>query len=450
MKTWKLLFLVGLHFILGHAFRLYPILATGHAYLLLVIGVFWAFRAKTTHILYVAAYIVGSEVLWRMTSARIFWESGKYMIVLILGIRLITRGWTRPFLPLMFFALLLPSTLFLPFKLYSADQKIVQDVSFNLSGPFCLTIAVLAFSKIKITKQQLLNIFIKQALPVVSILTISGDGTKTAEDLYFTESSFATSGGFGPNQVSAILGLAAFCLGFCLMAYRWKMVPKVILFLLAMALATQSALTFSRGGVYAASVAAVAAAICLMKNKKNWYRIVLIFGALLLIANFVVWPRLIKFTGGAIEKRFKETSMTNREGIFMDDMRLFAENVWLGVGPGQAKKVRSFDQGAASHTEFSRLLSEHGIFGVLALLSLLIMAFSLIKRGRNSFHRAVALSGVLWSFAYMLVNGMRLAAPCLMFGLSAAQFFDNLPSLSVILANMKKKQEGPEPVPGQP
>ena len=61
---------------------------------------------------FVCAYIVGAEVLWRMTKTPIFWESGKYAAVLLLVVALLRhRRLKFRLLPIMYFILLLPAML---------------------------------------------------------------------------------------------------------------------------------------------------------------------------------------------------------------------------------------------------------------------------------------------------------------------------------------------------
>src|SRR2546430_7771451 len=50
------------------------------------------FRSRIDRVVYAAAYIAGSEVLWRMCGAAVFWESGKYAVILIFAIALARRS----------------------------------------------------------------------------------------------------------------------------------------------------------------------------------------------------------------------------------------------------------------------------------------------------------------------------------------------------------------------
>ena len=426
MKTWKIIFWIIAHVILAHIMRLYPVMATIHAYVVLTIGVVWAIRGNKLNMIYTAAYIAGAEVLWRMTGAHIFWEFGKYAVIFIFLINLLTRGWKKPILPLMYFIFLLPSTVLLPVLISNVDRVSFQDISFNLSGPFALLICVLTFSKMKILNTHWVKTLFFLACPIVSILAIARYMTFTAKDLYFSEASnLATSGGFGPNQVSAILGLGALCFYLILLVLRHKIMMRVIFVLFAILFATQSALTFSRGGVYMAALSAIFATFYLIRNQRNFMRFAFVFIVLFFIADRYVWPRLVDFTEGAIEKRFKQTSLTNREDIFMEDLRIFESHFFLGVGPGQAKKLRHEKaEGAAAHVEFSRLLSEHGIFGLFSLIAMFLMALRTLKSAKTNLNKANAVAGLIWGLFFMGINGMRLLAPSFMFGFAAVTIIE--------------------------
>ncbi len=88
-------------------------LATLHALLALGVALGLAlFSEKVESVAYAAAYITGAEVLWRMTDAQLFWEIGKYAVSAIFMVAMIRHRRVRPaVLPIVYFALLLPSAL---------------------------------------------------------------------------------------------------------------------------------------------------------------------------------------------------------------------------------------------------------------------------------------------------------------------------------------------------
>ena len=129
---------------------------------------------------------------------------------------------------------------------------------------------------------------------------------------------------------------------------------------------------------------------------------------------FVILPRLDAFTGGALTKRFSNTDLTNRDQIVLEDFRIFLEHPLTGVGVGQGKEHR--EGGAAEHTEFSRLLAEHGLMGLLAFLCFLLMLVGNLRRARSNPARALVVGTMGWSVGFMLGTSMRLVAPSFKIG----------------------------------
>jgi O-Antigen ligase len=417
----RVLILLALHVPLGLGLYRYPDLSTLHAYIVFGIGLYFAFTGRLQYVIYVAAYIVGAEVLWRMTHADIFWEFGKYSISLLLLMALLRgRSIRNPGLPMLYFLLLVPSTILTVENLGGPQAR--DELSFNLSGPFSLTICTLFFSGRKMSIGQLYQVFFFVIAPIVSIASIAAFTTFTAPKIYFgDESNPVTSGGYGPNQVSAMLGIAALICFLYLVSPDGRKALKAAFLPLLGAFGAQAALTFSRGGLYLAFVAAVAGAVFVLRDVRSILRYAIVACVVAGLAVFLVWPRLHSFTRGAIETRFEDTGGTGRLGIIKDDIRIWKENYIIGVGPGRAKAFRySYHQGALAHTEMTRMLAEHGLPGLFAIGVLLVMAFRSVFRKPNPEGKALSASLVVWSICFMLVNAMRLVAPSFLFGLASA------------------------------
>src|SRR5437660_6185788 len=128
----RVVWFMGLHVPLGVLMHQVPSLATVHAVLTVTVAVLLAMFGRLYRVVYAAAYIAGSEVLWRMCGAEVFWESGKYAVLLIFAIALIrlraVRWWA---LPVLYFLLLLLSIALAPYDLLSDDAR--EQISFNLS-----------------------------------------------------------------------------------------------------------------------------------------------------------------------------------------------------------------------------------------------------------------------------------------------------------------------------
>ena len=98
---------------------------------------------------------------------------------------------------------------------------------------------------------------------------------------------------------------------------------------------------------------------------------------------------------------------------------MWRQNFVLGVGVGMSKFKHTWGTGGlAAHTEFSRLLAEHGLFGLGAILVLLVLFLKNLACTENPSQRAITVVAVVWSSMFMTSNAMRLAAPSYMFGLS--------------------------------
>lgn len=411
-----------LHIPLGIAFYRVGALGLIHQLAVLALGLYWAVRkdTKIERVAWVAVYIVGAEVLWRMSQTSIFYEFGKYGAAMIMIVALVQRGYTKiPLFPLLYFIFLIPACFIV---LMDSSLGGARDrLSFNMSGPFLLFISCWFFSHVKIGQPQLKRFFLLFTVPLVSVAVTTLFYTVTAEQIKFTgESNFSTSGGFGPNQVSATLGLGAFiCMSIFLL---FKNDSKTLLYLgvLTILFTAQSVMTFSRGGMYAAIGAALAVLFFQLKNLgKNMRKILPIIG-IALIFLLLVFPRLDSFTGGKLGERFESSDSTNRVEIIKSDLRLFMERPVFGIGVGQAKYYRAkyVEFQAASHTEFTRIISEHGMFGVFSLIVLVLATIFNLRRQKTNFGKAFVIGVVAWSTLFMMNTGMRLAAPAIMWGLS--------------------------------
>jgi O-antigen ligase len=191
---------------------------------------------------------------------------------------------------------------------------------------------------------------------------------------------------------------------------------------LMLGLATQSALTFSRGGLYAAGTSVVLAALYLARDTRSRLRLVLIAGLVGLAAHYVIVPGLDSFTGGALTQRFTDTSATGRFEIVSADLQVWQQSPLLGSGPGGARAAEETEQffghAAAAHTEFARLLAEHGALGVGALVVLAFMSLRNLRCAPTVRARALVVSLLGWSLLFMGTSAMRVVAPALLFGAS--------------------------------
>jgi hypothetical protein len=405
-----------------------------HYFLTLTIGLLIVLqRHGTERVMYVAAYIAGSEVLWRMGKLGLFWEIGKYTVVLLLLIS-IYRSHRIQFqmLPILYFVLLLPSAM--PVFVEEGFTGARKGLSANLSGPLSLMVCVWFFSRLKVSRDELDRLMLSMLGPIVSISMFTLFGIVSAEKITFaTESNFQTSGGFGPNQVSSILGLGMVIAFFSALNEKAPQQWRILMIGLAVLFLAQSALTFSRSGLYNGLGSLVIAFIFLIRDPRKRLEFMFSLVIALVLTVWLVWPMLNDFTGGKLEERFKETQTSNRTDIAAADLELFSQHLLFGVGPGQAKHERDFRVASAAHTEFSRMLGEHGVFGLASLLLLLTMSMIAVWKAPPPFSRAVASAFVCFALLYMTHAAMRTLIPGFTFGLAflALQESEDLHSSSV-------------------
>ncbi|MEP7037849.1 MAG: O-antigen ligase family protein [Acidobacteriota bacterium] len=422
VKDFKLpLLLTFLHIPLGILIYRINGLAVIHQLAVLSLGLYLASRKreKLEKVAYVAAYLIGVEVLWRMGLSSIIWEFGKYAAGLIMIIALVQRGFTKiPKLPLLYIAFLLPACLLTVFTESLSSSK--AKISFNMSGPFLIFVSCWFFSHLKVNMIQLKYLLLSIAIPMISVAITTLFFTVTAKDIKFTdESNFATSGGFGPNQVSSALGLGVFVCVMCFLIFKNSTKDSIYLAILTLLFTMQTVMTFSRGGIYNAVGAILVAVFFQMKNLgegvKKVLPVVLIGGLFLLL----VFPYLNDFTGGKLQERFEDTDPTHRSEIIEADYQVFLENPVLGIGIGKAPAARAefSDRARATHTEFSRIVSEHGILGVFSLIALLFISINTLRRQNSATGRALVGAAIVWSILYMINASMRLAAPGFVWGM---------------------------------
>jgi O-antigen ligase len=398
-----------------------PMVPTAHALATLLVGLWFAgANAKPERIACIVAYVTGAETLWRMTRASVFWEFGKYALIVILLVAIIRSGRLNGSLwALLYFLLLLPSLVLPMSNVDSAEFR--NQVSFNLSGPLALAISTWFFSGLEFSQAQIQRVLIALIGPTVGVATIALFDTLSTGTIYFSNNSnFITSGGFGPNQVSSALGLGALLAFLLSLDTKATRGLKLVMYILLVVLAIQSALTFSRGGLYAAGGAAMIAAFFFIRLPKTRVKVIGGILMLMLFTNFIILPQLDSFTDGALSRRFTNTKLTGRDRLVRADLRAWSDNPLFGVGPGQAKSYRQdFRADTSAHTEFSRMLAEHGIFGLSAILILMVMAIRHLRNASPGPGKAFTASMISWCFFYMMTAAMRLAAPSFAFGLSA-------------------------------
>jgi O-Antigen ligase len=392
----------------------YPSLALVHTSLTAIVGFGFALQGRYAYVAAVAAYISGVEVAYRMIGAPVPYELAKYAITLLFIFSILLMRRSKPhLLALGYFGLLLPSvTMTLLAAGISTSRGLLSS---SMSGPLSLMASIWFFSNVKVSREELGNILgagVAGSL-IPAIVALFGILTVEEPIVFNGESNPLMSGGFGPNQVSAVFGLAAFLGFYAFLDTSRSKALKTLLMTLVLLFVSQCILTFSRGGLYDAVGASVLACFYLFRVPRIRKHIVVAVCCLTVILGVVVVPRLNEFTGGMLAGRFENTGLTHRDDIFYSHWNLWMNNFVFGVGPGAIKELSNI---STPHTEYIRLLAEHGLFGLSALVLLAIMGLNNFLRSRRPRQKALSTSMMGWALLFMANAGMRIVAPSLIFG----------------------------------
>ena len=429
-ETSQYLKFVIIHLLIGLAVFLVPSISKVYAVTIILVGFRYVILRKNANneALYVAAYIVGAEVFLRMTQGNIFEQYAKYGVMGILIIGMFFRGFSKNAIMYWIFGLLLLPGVIYGFFTLNFETDIRKAITFNIIGPITLTVSAIYCYQRIVTFQQIKNIIDMLAYPLMSTLVYMYLYTPDIKAVVTnTQSNFETSGGFGPNQVSTILGLGIFLFFIKVILNSKTIGIRNINIFFFLFITFRGIVTFSRGGVITGFVMIIIVVILLLvftrSQVKSKVVSLVVFG---LIALSGVWAYSSIQTSGLIDKRYankdakgrvKESKLTGREKLIESELNMFLDNPILGIGVGKNKEYREETTGidAASHNEITRMLAEHGMFGLFGLIILLITPMVLYL---NNQQNIFVFSFVVFWILTINHAAMRLAAPAFVYALS--------------------------------
>lgn len=426
----KYFYLLLFHVLIGVLLFYIPFISKLYGLATILLGLLYIVMTqnKNNEVLQVAAYIVGSEALLRMTGGTISYEFSKYGVAFFSLLGMYFSGFSKNALPYWFFIILLIPGVIIATEVLNFDTEIRKTIAFNISGPVCLSLASIYCYQRAISFRKINEILLFCGLPIVSMVTYLILYTPDLKDVLInTGSNYQTSGGFGPNQVATILGLGMFIFfsRFLLETKtKFLFVVNVIVFIF---IAYRGLITFSRGGVLTGFLMIIILISFLYINSKNSGKgkisFLIIFSSLLTLGT---WSYTSSTTGGLINKRYanqdakgreKESALTGREGIIENEINNFIENPIFGIGVAKGYELRKIQSGfvSVSHNEITRMLAEHGSLGVLGLLILLFTPIILYLDNKQNVYIFCFLA-----FWLLTINhaAMRLAAPAFIYSLS--------------------------------
>ncbi len=438
MKDKKYIILVSLHILIGILIYLFRPLSKAYCVAMLAYGVYFVMKSRNRNneVLYISAYIVGSEVFLRMTGGNLLYETSKYGVMIFLGLGMYYSGLSKNTIPFWIYLLLLLPGVIVATDALNLSTEIRKAIAFNISGPVCLGVSAIYCYNRKILLSQVNDILLALALPVfattIYLILYTPD---LKEILVGTGSNNETSGGFGPNQVATLLGVGMFVFFSRLILESKSKVQFVINLIILFNITYRGLVTFSRGGMVTGFVMIIIFLFYLLiktksQGKYNLYRII----AFMSVAFLVTWLYTSNQTGGLIDKRYankdaagrvKESQLTGREEIWDSEIEDFLDSPVFGIGVAKALEVREVKTGGAiiaSHSEISRTLAEHGAVGIVALLIVFFTPIFLFLDNKQN----------IYTFSFLLfwiltINhaAMRIAAPAFVYSLSLLKVYIN-------------------------
>ncbi|GGK51697.1 hypothetical protein GCM10007963_20090 [Lutibacter litoralis] len=266
-------------------------------------------------------------------------------------------------------------------------------------------------------------------LPIISMVILLYLKTPEIDNIRFSSNAnFTTSGGYGPNQVATIIGLGSFIVVAHLL-FKKRIFPLLFIdMFLFVYIIYRGLITFSRGGMITAMLAISAFLFFYILARKDKIQQLFKYTGLIMLFGIALFVYTANLTGGMLINRYtnknaagitKSDFTTGRIDLFKSELENFFEHPFFGIGVGGSKYERfeETDVLAASHNEVSRLLSEHGMIGLIVLILLLLIPANHIL---NQPYLARAFLSAFLIFWFLTINhsAMRVAFPAFIYGMS--------------------------------
>lgn len=405
--------------------------------LLFVYSIYKTFTTRNRNqigLIYIS-YFTGLELFLRITKTGFLWEFGKYTVILLTLTCLATepRVKRKGKIYFLYVLLLIPSVLMVDTSRSTESWR--EMIAAGLAGPFVLGLTGLYLYQKPIYKETWVKIMQALLLPLTSCLFIMIFNYLNLTHVNFNmHSNFTMTAGFGPNQVSTVLGFAVVAIVLVNLWGDYFTTHLAIDWILGALFIVFALLTFSRGGVISAGISVFCTVFYIYisnKDRRKFKNAKIVF-FFILLASYQVWDYANKISSGALKERYiltksmeDKSAFTGRKNLANMDYQMFLDNPIFGIGPGMTKHVRreyGLKSYQAAHTEYTRLLAEHGIFGLADLVVLFFIPLSYFFHNRRPPDRLKFISLISVSLLTMGHSAMRLALPGFIYALAMAQF----------------------------
>ena len=391
-------------------------------------------------------YICSFEVFGRILKAYPYipWEVSKYVLISSFIILLLINKIKNPSkIGLLIILLLIPGTLI------DLSSKVNLELLINnLFGIASLAVLLVIIKDYSITKQDfdsILRLLWYSTIPTLIYVIIR---TPEITLLNFTlNANFQATAGFGSNQVASILGIGMFLSFYAWMNKHLFSGNHSLDGLFIGLFAYQGFLTFSRGGMVVVLIAVVVYYI--LFRSSNFYTDIIkirklrpfFFFSSAIIIILVTFFFIQNISEGNITRRYAgdtaatlsgaqiktiNTITTGRYDLFKEDLNLWYKNFIFGTGIGASKFLRGngFNE-ISPHTEISRLLAEHGIFGLIIILIMFGLVYRSYNINKSNSYRGILVCLGLIAIGTAMHSAMRTFITPIFFCLSTMRIIED-------------------------
>lgn len=389
---------------------------------------------------FAAAYLCGLEMIARMSRSGLPHELTKYAVIVVLTIGILNKKQpiNKKVYPIIVFILILVPSL--AYAIGNEGFEMArQHFSFNLSGPLCLAVATIYFYNLALTDNDLKKLMQYILYPIISTIFWLFISTPDVAEIDFHFGANFIASGYGPNQMASLLGFTILIIGFGIM-FNLKISNIIFTQIIIIVLSLyRGLLTFSRGGMMGPVIVLIIIyfySIISRKDKGIKINKSIIKYVLFILVFYFTISFVNDSTDGQLYNRY--IGISNDENVDSDkyssgriqiaeiDWEIFKDYPIFGVGPGLATELRyqyGYVEAVAAHIEFTRLLAEHGVFGLISLSILVFFPFFSFFKIKNLQQRSLLLMGVLFCFVFMSHSATRIALPVFVFGLGFASLY---------------------------
>jgi len=377
----------------------------------IVIATIYGFATKNSTLLWYGVAASPAMEIWARMSRASFvpHEIGKYYLLLVIPLLFYQhtkRTSNRPAYyvgSIMLFCLL-------PSIVVSTAFFDYEDWVLNGLGIIELATLLIFIARERWTVDQFAAIMKMSIIPIIPVVAYLSQKTPDLDKINFVlGSNFKTSGDFGGNQVSTVLGWGIIAIIILLQIKRPLIKIKWVNYVLIGVLLYRGFLTFSRGGVL---VTALAVIILYLPVAFSSIKNALKFGvtiSILSLSSIYLFDKVNTLTNNQLTLRYRGETMGTLSGtkernlntitsyrlqLAETDLMMFKDYWVWGVGVGRAKLERPHYgfQSIVSHTEFTRLLAEQGIGGLVAVILLSFFPIWWVYKQKYVIWKAVAAS----------------------------------------------------------